>query len=353
MTLLKIEGFSSDNQATRWETNGGAITILSTPATPANHSPDFRQMGDSGARFIQDHFGQITGETIIVGMLLYVINPGPDDVIYYLRDTAEPSTNNWSVEHDSVGSRITAVAGGLRLDTPNGSFPEDEWHYLEVKYRFHQTLGTMEIKIDGVTQASNSAQDTIPAGADGTVDWIQIGGTTTNEVNAFYFTDFYIADGDGSIRNDFLGEVEVQPLVPNADGFHTDFTPLSSTNISNVDETGDHDGDTSYNAGTTAGDQDSYDMDTVTGLAGRQILGLQVEVIAEKNDTGTKHARPFIRPVSTDQFGASQPLVNGTYEMLKNGAYMHIWEQNPDDSLDWEQADIDGLEIGIEARDVA
>ena len=352
MALRFFDGFGTDNDAEIYETNS-TITLLTTPATPANHSPDFRQFGDSGARFAQTHFGQISGDTLIVGMLLYVLNPGPDDVLMYMRDTAEPSTNNWSVEHDSVGSRITLVAGGVRLDTPNGSFPEDEWHYLEFKYKFHNSTGTMEILIDGVSEASATGLDTIPAGADGTIDWFQLGGTTTNDVNLFYMTDFYICDGSGTIRNDFLGAVESQPLLPDADGFHTDFTPLSSTNISNVDEPGNHDGDTSYNAGTTAGDQDSYNMTTLTGLAGRQILGLQVEVIAEKNDTGTKHARPFIRPASADTFGPSQPLANGVYGMLKNGAAMHIWEQNPDDSLDWEQTDIDGLEIGIEARDVA
>lgn len=355
MSLLFIEGFACDNISERWVS--GSPTIGTTPTTPGSHSASSARLGDTPGASLLLAVATAADAKVTVGFLLYIdADSSAGNVIQFRTQ-------------DSVVQCGVKIAGTPRkmsvyrtsnpatvVTTGTYEFDLDTWYYVELQIQLSDTVGIAKTRVNGDVDIDATGLDTLASGSDLTIAALRWGGTDNqNDMDDFYITDIYVLDDAGTVRNDFLGEVEVKCLEPNADGFHTDFTPLSSTNISNVDETGDHDGDTSYNAGTTAGDQDSFDMTTITGLAGRDILGLQAEVVAEKNDSGTKYGRVFIRPASTDDFASSYPLANGSYELVKDGSggNLPIWERNPDDNQNFEQADIDGLEVGIEARDTA
>lgn len=224
------------------------------------------------------------------------------------------------------------------LGTTSGvTIATNVWYYFEVKATINSSTGAVEIKIDETQRLNLTSQNT-QNGANA-----YAGAMKFRQANVVgpYFDDLYICDTSGSKNNDFLGDVRIDILRPNAAGTYTDFTPSAGSNHENVDEAYGPDGDTTYNDGANVGDQDSYQMPDLPAPAGTTIYGVKTQGTVRKTDAGAMKCKLLTRAGTTDDLGDEIALSDSFV------THTEIFENNPDDSAAWEDADVNSMEPGV------
>jgi len=212
------------------------------------------------------------------------------------------------------------------------------WNYIEIKVLFSPTVGTAEVRLNGDPILAVTGINTSASG--GTTGSRILFDAVNNDHNV-YLDDVYVCNGLGTKNNDFLGPVRIATIRPNAAGFSTDFTPSAGANFECVDDVNTV-GTATYNSHDVVGEKDSYNLDAIPE-AGTTIHGIAVNSNMKKSDSGVRSAHPLVRVNSTDySLGSSNVLAEG-WEIRQD-----ILEINPDDSADWEDADINALEVGVE-----
>jgi hypothetical protein len=152
--------------------------------------------------------------------------------------------------------------------------------------------------------------------------------------------DVYLCDTAGSRNNDFLGDIRVVTLQPNADTAQADFTPSTgSVHCSLVAEAPDDDGDTSYVESGTVGHKDLYGYQDLTATPAA-IMAVQLATVARKDDAGNRSLRAVIKSGATTADGATRVL--GTTYAL----YDDRFEVDPATGSAWTKAGVDALEAG-------
>ena len=108
-----------------------------------------------------------------------------------------------------------------------------------------------------------------------------------------------------------------------------------------VDDDPDHDAETSYNQSATSGDIDRLELDTLSGTP-TAIHNVRARMVAKKTDAGPALGVIGVYSGSTEGVSAGQALTTDFVPLH------HDEEINPDDSLAWEKADIDALQVQYE-----
>lgn len=237
-------------------------------------------------------------------------------------------------------ARLGTSTGAILADSPVGVFPVNEWHFVEVRYVVSDTVGVCQVWVDGVLVIDETGIDTKNGGTADSIDLVRFGRTINNNSDV---GDIYIAD-----QSTPLGPCRPIWLPVTSDGTHTDFVPLNAgAHYVEVDEA-TPDGDTTYNAGATEGDIDTYGLtDLPTPGAGNawQVHAIQTVTYARKSDAGAKSMRPVLRTGGADFSGSTVALAE-TYD-----TYTEVFETNPDTAAAWNETEIDALEAGVEVRD--
>lgn len=271
--------------------------------------------------------------TIICGFA-YKYLGGSNSSILRILDGA---TVHFQLYYDSVNGAIGAYRNTTLLGSsaPGTAGAAASGHiYIELKVTISDTVGVGEVRVNGATVLSLTGQDTRNAAA-AQITSVQLYGGMDSE-----YDDFYLCDTTGSVNNDFLGDVKIVPLYPDAAGDSTQFTPLSGSNYQNVDEA-IADGDTTYVESSTVGHKDLYTFGNLS-FTPESILGVQAIACVRKDDAGTREVRAVTKAGSTTRNGPTF-APSTTY-----GIAMDIMETNPADSAAWERADVDALQAGVE-----
>jgi hypothetical protein len=152
----------------------------------------------------------------------------------------------------------------------------------------------------------NGSQGTTGAGWNGTQD----------------FDDLYIADDNPAGAHDFLGNLNVNTLMPNGAGAVTQFSPTgAAANWQAVDEIPPND-DTSYVGSSTAGNQDLYTVPAPPVTAG-SVPAVAVNMWARTDDGGAHQVEPLVRTGSTTAAGPALGINSGYTDAQS------IMESNP------------------------
>lgn len=131
-------------------------------------------------------------------------------------------------------------------------------------------------------------------------------------------------------------EVENQTLWVDGQGYHTAITGT----YADVDEQGEHDGDTSYLAGTFNEQRESV---TLQNLAISGVVDSVTVYVIAKRTASSPEMIIFVRASSTDYDSSIINIVPYAYE-----SYNTTWTENPDTSSSWTVGEINTLEVGIE-----
>src|SRR5262245_903587 len=141
-------------------------------------------------------------------------------------DTAVNSTNPFVLWSDAGTTQISLYvdasqhircyrgsSGGTLLGTSTPALALNTWYFLEWKFVLSNTVGTVDVLVNGVSWLALTGQDTT-ATANNTADRVVIGAT----VSTLYIDDVYILDGTGSTNNTLIGDQRVVSLLPSAAG---------------------------------------------------------------------------------------------------------------------------------------
>lgn len=329
MTLLYIDSFdhyaSADLGAKGWAN----ITNATITATGRLSSPGYLRLPNNGSTIDRT----ITATSgIVVGFGLSISS-----------GTAQPICSLQSGTTAQVELRVSATRAltvtrnGTLLATSTTILSTGVWYYVELKISISDTAGVVAMQINGASETltfvtGNATNQDTRNGTPTTVDTVKFQGAGAQIIT---IDDLYVIDTTtGSApANDFLGDCRVEAMLPSTAGNYAQWTPLSSTNVSNVDESSP-DGDTSYNSSSTANQIDSFNYTNITPSSAT-IYGIQYALSARKDDAGTRTIAPLSRQSSTDYASATTHNLSTSYAY-----YVQVKEQNPATSAAWTVSDV-------------
>lgn len=342
MTLLFIDSFDhydTAHLADKYLATGGNIAI--TTGTGRRGTGSYR-VTDSFA--IDEIVAPIsvTRTTFIVGFALKVTNWSGHAVTSNSRYAIFPRFYSASdtelhvlINDNKFFEVRRGVSPGTIIATGTKFIQLNKWYYIEVKYFANDTTGTVEVKINGVTDINFGPGDTVQTSDQINKVTISNSGGWSEE---YYLDDLYICDDQGSVNNDFLGDVRVDAVLPDGAGASSDFTPSAGSNYQCVDDNPPND-DTDYVSENTVTDHDTYSMANTPVTSG-SILGVQQLLLARKDDAGARSIRGMIRSGGTDYPGDTHVLLD---------SYMYfqeILEQDPDTAAAWTISGFNSVEFG-------
>lgn len=294
-------------------------------------------IGNSSSYWISKSLSS-TKSTIIIGTAVK-ISSYSDAIQTFM--FLEGGLNQVELRFKSDGS-IHLYRGGTTdiASSSGGIISLNTWYYLEVKITFSNTVGTIDVKVGGVSKISETSLDTSQSGNE-YIDSIRVyanGGFV-------YLDDLYICDTSGAQNNDFLGDVTIKTLYPTSDGTHTDFTPSTGSDHYALVDEAQLTGETDYNESGTISHKDSYGVTTFSESG--DIKGVQVTAAVKNADTGSLIVRTFARSgaVPADNEGVPGGSISQTLQGVS-----HIFEKEPEDDVAWTAAKVNAAEFGLKIQ---
>lgn len=241
----------------------------------------------------------------------------------------------------SVGVRRGEGNGTLIAQSAPGVISIDTWHYIELKVLLHDSAGTVNVQVDGVSVISATALDTKNAGTDTEFDMVEFGGGGVSATTRM--RDIYICNGLGGNNDNFLGDCRVTALFPDVDSTPEEFThSTGSSSFALLDESPPN-GDTDYIESNIDGEITRVGLSALADTT-HVIFGLQALNYARKDDAGAKSVRAgFFSDASTQNL-ADHALATGYV------TYLDISELDPDGSVDWTPAQLNAAFVQVEVR---
>lgn len=278
---------------------------------------------------------------IILGTAIYI---GNSNLTQWRLDLREGGTVHLSVTVNGSGQlEFRRGAGGTLLGTSTTVVAASTWFYLEVRVKVHDTTGTLRVRVNGTEEITLSGQDTRNGGTSGVIDGLLL---TANQITFsgpwnVYFDDMYVCDVSGTTNNDFLGDIVVKALFPNANGNSSVLAGSdgnSTDNYALVDETAPND-DTDYVESSTPGDKDTYGYQDLSYVSA-DVYAVQVLPYAKKNDAGSRTIKSVARVSGVEADGPAKTLTTA-YQYLSD-----IRETKPGGGS-WTIADVNAAEFGV------
>lgn len=245
--------------------------------------------------------------------------------------------------------RGTSASGTRLAFTDTNIWTHDTWHYLELGCKIHDTTGSYDARLNGVTVLSATNVDTRNGGTSGVVNRMGFrGNEDSGSGQTILFDDAYLLNEQGSAPwNTFLGDTRCFPLYPNGNGNYSQLVGSDGNSTDNyllVDEAGTP-SSADYVGSATTGQKDTYTFENMPVSVGT-IRAVETRMYAAKNETGTKQMRPLIRRSGTDANGADHVLAENSY-----ATYRDLFEQDPHAGPGtWTITNVDGSEFGAEVR---
>lgn len=216
------------------------------------------------------------------------------------------------------------------------------WQHIEAKVLISDTVGTVEVRVNGVTVLTLTNQDTGNS-ADLTVAQIVLaassrGDLATQDVTA-HFKDFVIWDSTGAQNNDFLGSVIVTSLIP--DGDDTNTWARSSGSVSNtlINESDPNDTDYISDAFPAAAKQVNTLSDLPSNVT--SVKALMPLTRAANSDGGTGNIKTGLVSGATSGLGADKSLTSAF------SYYFDIFELDPDTATAWTPSTANAAKISF------
>lgn len=247
---------------------------------------------------------------------------------------------------------LSVVKGGTGtvLGTSSRTIIANEWVFIELRAKISTTLGSFDLRMNGVTQASGSDLNTRNASSSvDAINRIYLGAGANSDTSYISrrLCDLYLNNTtvvSGSSCHTFLGPIRVEYLPAAAEGFYKQFTPSTGTNrAATVDDTGILTSDNNYSS--TAGQMDTYTLATLPAIAGGSVVyAVAQKAVIAKTDAGYLDAALMLRDgsTSTDLVSSTvvQPNTTDTF-------FTQTYELNPFTTVGWTGTDIANLQTGV------
>ena len=249
---------------------------------------------------------------------------------------------------NTVGDLILG-SGSSIITTYGAGFTTGVWYYVELKVTISNSIAADSciVRVNGTTVINPAAGTNLrQASTTASVDSVAIGGrgnwATTNSVILRY-DDLYTLDNSGSMNNDLLGDIRVEAIRPSGNGSSTQFTPVGAANNWDCVDEAAEDGDTSYVASSTVGQEDLYAIGDLVSTPAN-VFAVQVCAIGRKDDAGSRTITSAIKSGgSVYDHGSVKTLGLGdTYSTL-----IDVWELDPNGNVAWTGSSVNAMEAGV------
>lgn len=267
--------------------------------------------------------------------LAFLLDNAPFNAGLVLIALYDGVTEQMSLRVELTSAKLIVSRNGTTLATSAAALSLDVFNYIEFKVLISDTVGTYEVRVNGVNVLSGSGADT-KFTANATADSVRFSVAGTNGTNIA--DDIYICDGTGAANNNFLGDVRVDAKFPDGAGNSTGMTPSAGSNFQCVDETTAND-DTDYVQSDVATTKDTYTFGDITHVP-VAIFGVQINMTARKDDAGARSIASVVRSGGADTDGATQAL-STTYAQ-----YQQIIEKDPNTAAAWTKTALNAAEFG-------
>jgi hypothetical protein len=348
MSLRFIEGFGAYSNAAHSDGAGDDLkaqweqyTSVTINAFEADNNGTRKYATAVNGAAARPNLGAFSEDTFILGFRFYHTAQFAENLICRFLNSAGTLVSSIGIvagrlvySRDPSGDLGTSSAIVLRSALP---VKPNQWHYLEMKVTLDQSAGAVAFQVNGQDAGSVSGVDTEQTQS-GPAEAIEFASNLSSDWQTQNrITDIYVDDGTV-----FLGPMEVWYQEADASGTESGWTPLASTNESQVDEIG-NDGDTTYNSSTTLqtdslGTSKTLDADPIA---------IQPLVMARVVSPGSSTLRVGTKSdpagTPTESFGATLGLVT-TYDGVRGA----IDEVDPDTAAAWTAANADAAEIMYE-----
>lgn len=276
-----------------------------------------------------------TNDTLIVG--------------FAFKNTLLLATNYFLRIHDGVstGIRLYLAAGNvLRIDRGTTTLATSDvtdindgnWHYIEVKVKCHDSTGTVEVRVAGVSVISATGLDT-KDGTQAYYNFVEFAGDSFNRI--YTVCDLYVCDGAGATNNDFLGNKKVTTIQPDGAGDSTQLTPSAGNNFNCVNEAICND-DTDYVESATA---DQMDLYSYAAVSLSNVNGLQINTDCRETDATTFGIHTICKSgATTDE--ATSVTIGSTNFVTRS----KVHEVDPNTSAAWVDTDISAAQFGVKVH---
>lgn len=339
MSLLWIDGF--DNYGN---------TTGSAPAPTGIVGRKYTVAGESSMRVRNGRLGHYslnlpatattvtkgsltTNDTVVIGFAVYftALGASTNSSFCTLLDGA---TTNVRLTINDVGN-IIIYSGSSILATVTLGLSINTWYYFELKVKTATTTGTWELRLGQTVVSSGSG--TTKSGSHDYSDGFMFTGSSFQQC---YIDDLYFLDASGSYNTDFLGNMRIQCVYPNADGSSAQFTPSANASHYTLVDEAECDDDTTYIEDSVSGHSDLFNFEDITAIG--IIKGVFVSVDCRETDANSFNFKIQCKSNSTLANGSSQVVGSTTY-LTKN----QLFELDPNTNTVWTNTDFNAAEFGI------
>jgi hypothetical protein len=250
------------------------------------------------------------------------------------------STAHVGLRLNSDGS-ITAKRGDIRGgggtslgSTSAGVVTAGAKLWFEIRVTVDDSAGVLRVRVGGTEVLTLTGVDT-RNGGNASLNKIYWAGQAALEVPLL--DDVLIMDTAGASFNDWPGEVELHYQAAASAGNHSDFTPTSGANYTNVDEASTPDDDTTKVSSTTSAHRDNYGV-AALGISSGSVLAV-VPVCRAK---GTGQIALTLTSGGADDVGDAQTLA-ASYKYFYGDQYL----VDPQTGAAWSFANVDAAKPGV------
>ncbi|WP_019562270.1 hypothetical protein [Caldimonas manganoxidans] len=354
MALLFIDGFDHydpqqlDDFGQPWLARGKAAYLSPQAMRIPGRRPSsyaLRLPEGSGGGYVKNL--DAGTPSLIVGAALRVApfeNTYQEPVLLGVRDTTAGVAHLVKIGEDGRLKLYRRTGSGMSgwdqlISTSVMTAAVRGWHYVELQVVQGTSNGTLNVRLNGVLAITLSAQNTTQGG--GPLLTAFVGAVpgepcpVTVDVD-----DLYLADTSGTINNNFLGDVRVDALQPQADGALNQWTVEGASSAWAAVSDGD---EASGIRADAAGLRQSFDIAPLPAMATPAIHGVQVTLLARKTDAGLGSVKGLVK--SGTQIAVSSSLV------LQEQLAWHtaLFERNPNGNVQWTEAAFNAAEFGVES----
>lgn len=254
------------------------------------------------------------------------------------------ASRQFTIQFYSNGSgtnyNIKLLRGAAVLETGTTDLEFNTWYYFELKVVIDPAAGSYEFRINESVEMSDTGVNTAESGG-ANADVFHL-----RDIFNSTMDDWYICDNSGSTNNNFLGDCQIEGILPNGAGDKTEWSAQpAGNNYQRVDDPQNAYSIADYVYDDTAAQGDLYEFADPGAIAG-SILGIGIINFAALNSAGSRVVRNIFK---TDGGGTEYDLTGSfTIASTDPAGFMKIEELNPDTAIAWTEADLQNGQFGVE-----
>ena len=228
--------------------------------------------------------------------------------------------------------------------TSSPAIVAEAYQHIEVKCTFAGAAGACEVRVNGVTVLDLTNVNIGGAATAAQYRW-GVANSQSPEVGELWLDDHYIWDDQGSFNTDFVGDIKLFRIDPNADTAQTDWTRNAGSNDFEAIDDDAPDDATTYLQATSPAQESEFQLENTPATAD-SILFLATYVYGLKTDAGNASVR--VGMASANIGSPSAPAtVYGTEHTITEAwtYYEDIFESDPATGSAWTPDAVDDSRI--------